>query len=135
VRSHQLSLETRLLIFDKGDELLAEVQRYVREEKIAFAWFQAIGAFETSTIAYWNRDTKQYEDIAIDEQVEVIALSGNVIPSKVHAHVILGRRDASTVGGHLKRGIVFPTVEMQLWITDHEITRVRDEETGLDLIR
>ncbi|HEY4641194.1 MAG TPA: PPC domain-containing DNA-binding protein [Thermoanaerobaculia bacterium] len=124
-----------VLVFDKGDEVLETLQRYVADEGIASAWFQAIGAFERSVIAYWNRDTKQYEDIPVGEQVEVLALSGNVTPKKTHAHVVLGRRNGSTIGGHLKRGIVYPTLELHLSRFEHELTRTRDEETGLDLIR
>jgi len=124
-----------VLVFDNGDEVLGTLQRFIAGQQIPSAWFQAIGAFERSVIAYWNRETKQYEDIAVDEQVEVLALSGNVNRTKVHAHAVLGRRDGSTIGGHLKRGIVYPTLEMSLTILDHELTRQRDEETGLDLIR
>ena len=124
-----------ILVFDKGDEVLETLQRYIAEEQIPSAWFQAIGAFERSVIAYWNRETKQYEDIAVDEQVEVLALSGNVTPKRTHAHVVLGRRDGSTIGGHLKRGIVYPTLELHLTRLEHELVRQRDEETGLDLIR
>jgi len=124
-----------ILVFDKGDEVLATLQQHLNERRIPSAWFQAIGAFESSTIAYWNRETKQYEDIAVDEQVEVLSLSGNGTPKKLHAHVVLGRRDGSTIGGHLKRGVVYPTLEMHLSVFDHELVRQRDEETGLDLIR
>ena len=124
-----------VLVFDKGDDVLETLQRFMSEERIASAWFQAIGAFERSVIAYWNRETKQYEDIAVDEQVEVLALSGNATTKKIHAHVVLGRRDGSTIGGHLKRGIVYPTLEMHLTRFAHELVRTRDEETGLDLIR
>jgi len=124
-----------LLVFDPGDEVIATLQQSIAEQHIPSAWFQAIGAFERSVIAYWNRETKQYEDMAVDEQVEVLALSGNVNRTKVHAHVVLGRRDGSTIGGHLKRGIVFPTLEMHLTQLDRELVRQRDEATGLDLIR
>jgi len=124
-----------LLVFDPGDEVIAALQQHIADQHIPAAWFQAIGAFERSVIAYWNRETKQYEDIAVDEQVEVLALSGNVNRTKVHAHVVLGRRDGSTIGGHLKRGIVYPTIEMHLTQLDSEHVRQRDEATGLDLIR
>src|SRR5436305_2699283 len=95
-----------LLVFDTGDEVLATLQQFIKEQQIPSAWFQAIGAFESSVIAYWNWETKQYEDIAVDEQVEVLALSGDATAAKIHAHVVLGRRGGETIGGHLKRGIV-----------------------------
>ncbi|SRR5581483_4917693 len=135
MRNYETGASSTLLVFDIGDEVLSALQSFIADQRIPSAWFQAIGAFENATIAYWNRDTKQYEDIAIDEQVEVIALSGNALPSKVHGHVILGRRDGSTIGGHLKRGIVYPTLEMHLTRFESGISRRRDDETGLDLIR
>src|ERR1044072_4171316 len=119
-----------VLVFDKGDEVLETLQKFINDQHIPSAWFQAIGAFEKSVIAYWNRETKKYEDIAVDEQVEVLALSGNVTPKKTHAHVVLGRRDGSTIGGHLKRGIVYPTLELHLARVEQELVRTRDEETG-----
>lgn len=124
-----------VLVFDPGDEFVTTLQQYIAAQQIPSAWFQAIGAFEKSVIAYWNRDTRRYEDIAVDEQVEVLALSGNVNRTKLHAHVVLGKRDGSTVGGHLKSGIVFPTLELWLTPLAHELLRKRDEATGLELIR
>ena len=124
-----------VLVFDPGDEFVATLQQYIAGTQIPSAWFQAIGAFETSVIAYWNRETKRYEDIAVNEQVEVLALSGNVNRTKLHAHVVLGKRDGSTIGGHLKSGVVYPTLELWLTPFTHELLRQRDEETGLDLIR
>lgn len=124
-----------VLVFDPGDEFVTTLQQYIAAQQIPSAWFQAIGAFEKSVIAYWNRDTKRYEDIAVDEQVEVLALSGNVNRTKLHAHVVLGKRDGSTIGGHLKSGIVFPTLELWLTPLAHELVRKRDEATGLELIR
>ena len=65
----------------------------------------------------------------------MLALSGNVNRTKLHAHVVLGRRDGSTIGGHLKRGHVFPTLELWLSPLTQELIRKRDEATGLELIR
>ena len=123
-----------VLVFDPGDEVVATLQQYAADQQIPSLWFQAIGAFETSTIAYWNRETKRYEDIAVTEQVEVLALSGNASRTKVHAHVVLGKRDGSTIGGHLKRGIVFPTLELFVTTTGEALHREKDKATGLDLI-
>jgi len=41
-----------LLVFDKGDDVLALLQQFVVEQRIPSAWFQAIGAFGWSVIAY-----------------------------------------------------------------------------------
>ena len=101
--------------------------------------FQAIGAVEKAIVAYWNWDSKLYEEIPVDEQVEVISLLGNLTRDesggpKVHAHVTLGKRDGSVVSGHLVSGVVRPTLELVLTLSDVDIRRRKDPETGLTLI-
>ena len=66
----------------------------------------------------------------LTERLELVPITVAVAEA-----VILGRRDGSTIGGHLKRGIVYPTLEMHLTTLEHELVRRRDEATGLDLIR
>lgn len=52
------------------------------------------------------------ERIAVQEQVLVLALLGDIAlqdgKPKLHAHVVLGRRDASALGGHLRSARVRP---------------------------
>jgi predicted DNA-binding protein with PD1-like motif len=53
---------------------------------------------------------------------------------KLHAHVVLGRRDATTRGGHLLRGEVWPTLEVVVTEAPAHLQRRTDPETGLALI-
>ena len=133
-----LSSERDLLVFDRGDETVATLQRYAAGRKLASAFFQAIGGFESGTICYWNRETKEYEDIGVGEQVEVLSMLGTITRAgdgwKTHAHVVLGRRDGTTLGGHLKEAIVYPTLEVAVTISETVVMRTRDEETRLELI-
>ena len=43
--------------------------------------------------------------------------------------------DFQTLGGHLARGIVEPTLELILTVLDTELVREKDQRTGLDVIR
>ncbi|HEV2720207.1 MAG TPA: PPC domain-containing DNA-binding protein [Thermoanaerobaculia bacterium] len=124
-----------LLVFDKGDDLLATLRAFAGAHGIRGASFTALGAFRSATIAYWNPATKEYEHIAVDEQVEVLSLVGNLGAEKIHAHVTLGRRDGSAIGGHVIAATVFPTLEMQVVAYEESIVRGTDEETGLSLIK
>jgi hypothetical protein len=127
-----------LLVFDIGDDFLARLTEFANTNRIEGASFFAIGAFQQATVAYWNWDTKEYENIDVNEQVEVLSLSGSIARSdaevKIHAHTVLGLRDGSTVGGHLLRATVRPTLE--LFLADHgaRLTRRRDKTTGLWLL-
>ena len=129
---------TTILVLDTGDEALETLLAYAREQRITAAKLQAIGAFRDATVAYWNTETKQYEDIAVAEQVEVLSFLGELTSSdngpKVHVHVTLGRRGGSTVGGHLRRGVVHPTLELFVTRYDAVLHRAKHEATGLDLI-
>jgi len=128
-----------VVVLDSGDEVIATLQRFASEHVTTSAFFHGLGAFREATVAWWNPESLQYEDIAVDEQVEVLSIHGNLTRVrdgfKVHAHTVLGKRGGSTIGGHVKRGIVHPTLELYLAITDAAIYRERDEATGLDLIR
>ncbi|HUJ15112.1 MAG TPA: PPC domain-containing DNA-binding protein [Thermoanaerobaculia bacterium] len=127
------------LILHTGDDALESIKDFANRNSIDGASFHAIGAFREATVAYWNWDTKQYEHIEIFDQVEVLSMIGNVATSsdgrRLHAHVVLGRRGGATVGGHLIRGIVRPTLEIFFSDAGAKLTRQKDEETGLWLLR
>jgi hypothetical protein len=130
---------TYVLVFDTGDEAMAGLQQFARERRLAAAQLTAIGAFSRATLAYFDWESKQYRPIPVDEQVEVLALTGDVSQAgdgspKVHAHAVLGRRDGSTVGGHLKEGHVRPTLEVILTESPAHLRRQHDERSGLALI-
>ena len=126
------------LVFDKGDEPVSELERFAREHRLTAASFTAIGAFADAVLGYFDRERKDYEEIPVGEQVEVLSLVGDVAVDegepKVHAHAVLGRRDGSTVGGHLLRAHVWPTLELVLREAPATLRKRHDPETGLALI-
>ncbi len=138
MKTQSLAAHRHLLVFDTGDDFLNRLTEFAKANRIEGASFFGIGALQQATVAYWNWDTKEYENIEVSEQVEVLALSGSVARSdgdvKIHAHTVLGRRDGSTVGGHLVRATVRPTLEV--FIADHatRLARRRDAATGLWLL-
>jgi uncharacterized protein len=71
-------------------------------------------------------------------QVEMLSLLGDITlengKPKVHAHVVLGRADASAPGGHLVEGIVRPMMEIIVTETPRYLGRRLDPESGLSLI-
>lgn len=130
---------TIALIFDRDDEVVSTLERFAQEHAIDAAHFTAIGAFSRATLGYFSWEQKDYLQIPVDEQVEVLTLAGDIArqdgKGKVHAHAVLGRRDGSTVGGHLLQASVRPTLELMLTESPAHLRRVHDPETGLALIR
>jgi uncharacterized protein len=90
---------------------------------------------ERAVLQYSNPDLKAYEDIPIDQQVEVLTLTGNAALErdgiKIHAHVVVGLRDGSTRGGHLKEASVFPTREMVVEETPSYLRRATTRRRAL----
>lgn len=130
---------TFALIFDAGDEAMAGLKEFAREHQLSASRFTAIGAFQSAILGYFDWESKDYEEIPVDEQVEVLSLLGDVavkdgVP-KVHAHAVVGRRDGSTRGGHLIAGRVRPTLEVILTESPAHLRKEVDEESGLALIK
>jgi predicted DNA-binding protein with PD1-like motif len=131
---------TYAFIFATGEDPIAGLTRFAEQHDLDAASFTAIGAFSEATLGYFDWQKKDYERIAVQEQVEVLALIGDIARDKregrkVHAHVVLGRRDASTCGGHLLDAKVRPTLEVVLSEALGHLCRVHDPESGLALIR
>lgn len=129
---------TDVLVFDKGDEVVATLEGFAREQRIEAASFTAIGAFSDVTVGYFDRERQDYLRTPLHEQLEVLSLVGDIATkdgeAKVHAHVVLGRPDATTRGGHLIDARVWPTLEVVLTRTPTPLRRTIDAATGLALL-
>jgi uncharacterized protein len=129
---------TIALVFDRGDEVVGTLEKFAAGQGLTAARFTAIGAFERVTLGYFDWESKQYERIPVDEQVEVLSLVGDLAldgdKPKLHAHAVLGRRDGSTVGGHLLEATVRPTLEVLLIDSPGHLRRRPDPVSGLALI-
>lgn len=130
---------TFALILDTGDEIVSCLERFAVEADLSASQLTAIGALHDVTLGYFDWDRKNYRPHRYAEQLEVLSLVGDIAMDgeapKVHAHIVLGRGDFSTVGGHLLRGIVRPTLEIIVTDAPAHLRRVHDRESGLALIR
>jgi uncharacterized protein len=135
---HQAGPRTFAVVFDKDDEVVEGLTAFTREHAIAAAQITAIGAFKAVTLGFFDPDAMDYKKFALPEQVEVLSLIGDVAEkdgeSQIHAHVVVGRSDGSTRGGHLFEGVVWPTLEVILTEVPSHLRKKVDEETGLALI-
>jgi predicted DNA-binding protein with PD1-like motif len=132
-------LSQYVLVFQKGDEPMSGLLDFARQHRITAARFSAIGAFSDAVVQYFDWETKEYQSIPLDEQMEVLSLIGDISlkddEPQVHAHVVLGRPDGTTRGGHLKEAHVRPTLEVMLTQSPAHLQRRFDSESGLALIR
>jgi predicted DNA-binding protein with PD1-like motif len=129
---------TIAIVFEAGESVMEGLTRFAEEHALSASRLTAIGAFERARLGFFDWDAKDYVEIPVDEQVEVLALVGDVTldgtERKVHAHVVLGRRDGTTRGGHLLEATVRPTLEVMLVESPGHLARELDGDSGLALI-
>jgi predicted DNA-binding protein with PD1-like motif len=130
---------TFAVIFETGDEVASGLKTFAKEHRPRSAHFTAIGAFSDVVLAYFDVTAKQYRKIPLMEQVEVLTLAGDIAWENdrepvIHAHVVVGRPDGSTRGGHLMEAHVRPTLELILTESPEHLVRKYDPASGLALI-
>lgn len=131
-------LRTFALIFDKGDAVREKLVEFATANRFSNVQITAIGAFSEVTLGYFDRRQRDYTNIPVKEQVEVLSFAGNIAQKEgkplLHAHVVVGKSDGTAMGGHFLGGKVWPTLEMVVTELPVQLTRALDEETGLPLI-
>lgn len=131
--------KTYAIIMDTGDEVTEQLLAFAKKEKVSASQFTAIGAFSESVVGFFDFSIKDYKKIPFKEQMEVLALTGDISTYeneyKIHAHVVLGRSDGTAHGGHLMKAIVHPTLEIILNESPEYLKREMDKDSGIPLIK
>lgn len=136
--SHGDHGRTYVLVFSAGDEVMKTLSDWCEKHEITAARFTAIGAFQDAVLAWFDSEAREYREIPVQDQVEVLALTGDVASNAgrpaVHAHVVVSGRDGNARGGHLMRGRVRPTLELVLDEVPAHLSKRHDDASGLALI-
>jgi predicted DNA-binding protein with PD1-like motif len=129
---------TFVVVMDKGDDAAEELAAFARDNDLTGAALTAVGAARAVTLGYFDPELMHYRSTEFDEQLEVLSLVGDVTVKDgtpaVHAHVVLGRKDGTTLGGHVQHLEVWPTLEVVVTETPAHLRKSVDPETGLALI-
>lgn len=132
--------KTFILVFETGDELAKGLSDFASEQKLSAASFKAVGALSSVRLGWFSWEAKKYEpSVTLDEQLELLSLIGDVALKDgkpvVHAHVVVGKKDGTTHGGHLLEAHIRPTCEVVLTESPVQLQKVVDPESGLALIK
>ena len=127
------------VVFSTGDTFPSGLADWAELEHVGAASLTAVGALADATLGYYLLEEQRYGDIPVREQVEVLTLTGDISlrPDggvEVHAHAVCGRRDGSTIGGHVRQARVRPTLEVMVTRAPASIRRRHDDASGLALI-
>lgn len=121
----------------KNEEIIKSIKELCFKEGLKSGSIIGIGAIKDPELGYYNLSKKEYKKELIKGEYELLSLIGNIsIVEKepyIHLHVVLGKEDFNTIGGHLFSATVSVTSELIITVVENEIERKKDEETGLNL--
>lgn len=127
-----------LLILQKGEELIASLNAYAKENNLKGGWVTIIGGSSNLTIGFRDPELKEYLWEEFNEPLEIIGLQGNLayIDDEPiwHIHGTFSRKDYTVIGGHVKECTIGLTAEIYLQPNQTTLLREHDPDTGLNLI-
>lgn len=136
---YQKDGKTFLLVLDKGEDIVEKVTQFAKEHEMKFGTVSGIGACDNVTLNFYNLETQKYEAREVNEALELTSLLGNIShigeQPFAHLHGTFGTRDFQTLSGHLTKAKVSATAEIVITMTNMDINRTHDSETGLNLLR
>ncbi len=135
----QLGTGMYMMRLEKGDDILNSLKRFAQARRIRAAVLEGIGSLNKVKLGHYDFTTKEYKFETFQEDLEILALSGNISTLNreplPHAHVTLGRRDFSVIGGHLDEGSSANMVEIWLRQLSGKLFKARDDQIGLDVLQ
>jgi predicted DNA-binding protein with PD1-like motif len=121
-----------------GDDLLEGLKSALEKEGVrSGVLLGGVGMLSGAELGYYAGEGR-YETLDVGEEVELCAVNGNISTFGgdyvIHMHVTAGRRDGSAVAGHLVSARVHMTNEIAVMVSDRQMVRKLDEDTGLKLL-
>jgi predicted DNA-binding protein with PD1-like motif len=113
----------------RGEDLLLGIRAAAEKHGLSAAY---VGCCVGCVLRARVRDAGGISIREIEENMEIVSLTGTVSRERCHLHVSFSKEDLSTVGGHLVEGcVVNTTAEIVLCpLSQYRFGSVWDEETG-----
>lgn len=128
-----------ILVLKKGEEIIEGINRCAQDAKLSGATITGIGALENPTLNFYNLQTKRYQDRVFDGLYELISVSGNISQvngkRESHLHVAISNDKFHILGGHLSKGVVGVTAEINIFPLKGKVVKREDPVTGIALIK
>jgi predicted DNA-binding protein with PD1-like motif len=127
-----------VLRFDKDEEVLDGLAKFMKEQNVSACVFNGIGACASVELGYYNEFIKEYRKKPFVEDMEIVSLNGNGGLKDgepfIHAHGIFGRTDFTVFGGHVFKLAVSVTAEIFVTKLDGAIERANNPDFNLNLL-
>lgn len=121
-----------VLRLDAGEEIRGTIAAFARREGLRCAALSGIGSARDVELGYYHRTRGEYVRQRLEDEVEILALTGNLSELEgapfPHLHVVVAGSDFAARGGHFFQGVVSVTCEVQLVTDPGVLTRVRSAD-------
>ncbi|UKT66004.1 PPC domain-containing DNA-binding protein [Pedobacter mucosus] len=129
--------KTYMLVFAKGDEVVAGITEFAKKNNIKSASYSGLGDALAIKVGWFNYTEKKFKVINVDT-AEITSLKGHIAWFKgkpvAHTHLSAAIEDGSVKGGHLLELISGPTVEIVLTTQPITLYKKLDPEYDAALI-
>ncbi len=109
-------MKNYVLKLKMDEEIIWSILQFCQKNHISSGYFYGLGAVNQAELAFYDLKKKKYQEKIFNEPMEIGSLSGNIasLDKKliIHCHAVLGKKDFSTISGHLKSAIVSVTAEI-----------------------
>jgi predicted DNA-binding protein with PD1-like motif len=127
-----------LIRIDSGEEIIATLRDFARAEGVRAGLISGLGSTGETELGFFKRSTRQYVNRTFQGEHEIGSLTGNFSDLEgepyPHCHAVIAGEDFVAYTGHLFRGVVTMTCEVQV-ITDPDVMRrVRRPDLGFNPI-
>jgi predicted DNA-binding protein with PD1-like motif len=125
-----------VVALESGEEIVASLQAFAEQRGIRAGAISAIGAVGTCELGFFIRASSSYSRRTFEGEHEIGVLTGNFseldgrpVP---HCHVVIAGEDLLAHTGHLFRGIVTVTCEIQIVTDEAVIHRAHRPDLGFN---
>ncbi|CAN5791325.1 hypothetical protein BH23GEM3_BH23GEM3_19270 [soil metagenome] len=126
------------LVLDRGDEVIDSITAFATRTGVRAAGLSGLGAVQRLTLGFYDVAAGGDERQSWQEDLEVAALEGNLAEVDggpfPHVHGVFGRRDFSTLAGHVFEAVVSVTLEITVVTAPDPMRRQRVDFCNLKLI-
>jgi predicted DNA-binding protein with PD1-like motif len=123
---------------DKDEEIMSSLKKFSEDCHVSLASVSGIGATDYVKMGLYNKKTKLYDDIELNNSYEITNITGNITTFEgepnMHLHITLADENYKVFGGHLYECVICATCELVIdVIPDESVSRTLQEYSGLNI--
>ena len=131
-------MNTVVMRLDIGDEICSCIKKACEKHDVKLASVTGIGVTKSAVIGLYDLEKQEFISNEFNGIMEIASLTGNVTTMDgeiyIHLHALVCDNQGKSFGGHLKEGIIGATGEIFINVADGSVGRVKQKETGLNIL-